>query len=147
MLKDEIKRIETVKGVKGTLQTGQKMDLVKPDDELIKLRGENGRLRNQVKCFEIEVSQKKEKIEKLMRDCIGAPDERLEEKEMIIESLQEDVKKLRTELSRMMGQQNLPQKTGRDETERMLKDITSQNASLRLKLDNAMQKIATLEKK
>ena len=35
-------------------------------DELIKLRGENGRLRNQVKCGEIEIMQKKEKIEKLL---------------------------------------------------------------------------------
>jgi hypothetical protein len=56
MLKDEIKRIENVKGVKGALQTGHKMEVRPVDDELIKLRGENGRLRNQVKCFEIEVS-------------------------------------------------------------------------------------------
>jgi hypothetical protein len=35
MLKDEIKRIESIKGVKGTLQTGNKMELVKPTDELI----------------------------------------------------------------------------------------------------------------
>jgi len=42
--------------VKGTLKTGKKIEEPQPDEsELIKLRGENGRLRNQVKCFEIEV--------------------------------------------------------------------------------------------
>jgi len=35
MLKDEIKRIESVKGVKGTLQTGNKVEQIKPTDELI----------------------------------------------------------------------------------------------------------------
>jgi hypothetical protein len=35
------------------------------------LRGENGRLRNQVKCFEIEVQNKKEKIEKMMLNGIS----------------------------------------------------------------------------
>jgi len=31
-------------------------------DELTKLRGENGRLKNQVKCCEIEIEQKEERI-------------------------------------------------------------------------------------
>lgn len=37
--------------------------------------------------------------------------------------------------------------TGRDETEKMMKEITLQNAGLRRKLDDALQKIAVLEKK
>jgi hypothetical protein len=40
-----------------------------------------------------------------------------------------------------------PTKTGRDETEKMMKEITLQNAGLRRKLDDALQKIAMLEKK
>ena len=35
----------------------------------------------------------------------------------------------------------------KDEGERMLKDITKQNATLRRKLDDATQKIETLEKR
>jgi len=41
----------------------------------------------------------------------------------------------------------MPTKTGRDETEKMLKEITSQNAVLRRKLDDALEKIRALEKK
>lgn len=41
----------------------------------------------------------------------------------------------------------MPTKTGRDETEKMLKEITQQNAALRRKLDDALEKIRALEKK
>jgi hypothetical protein len=44
-------------------------------DELIRLRGENGRLKNQVKCFEIEVQNKKEKIEKMLLNGINEGDD------------------------------------------------------------------------
>ena len=104
MLKDEIKRIESVKGVKGTLQTGHKIELKPADDELIKLRGENGRLRNQVKCFEIEVSQKKEKIEKLLRDQIGTPDDNMFEKDVLVRQLQEEISRLRVDISKQINQ-------------------------------------------
>lgn len=51
-----------------------------PSDELIKLRGENGRLKNQVKCAEIEILQKKEKIEKmLLQGLDGGPDPRMQQ--------------------------------------------------------------------
>lgn len=53
---------------------------------------------------------------------------------------------LARENQRLSSSQVLP-KTGRDETEKMLKDITQQNAMLRRKLDDANQKIAALEKK
>jgi len=53
---------------------------------------------------------------------------------------------LARENQRLSSNQVLP-KTGRDETEKMLKDITQQNAMLRRKLDDANQKIAALEKK
>jgi hypothetical protein len=57
MLKSEISRLESSKGVKSSLHSG-KATLAplheSATDELIKLRGENGRLKNQVKCSEIE---------------------------------------------------------------------------------------------
>ena len=72
MLKHEIQRLEQIKSVKSTLNSGKQITQETPSDELIKLRGENGRLKNQVKCSEIEIQQKKEKIEKLL--LIGLSD-------------------------------------------------------------------------
>lgn len=63
-----------------------------------KLKAENGRLKNQIKCLEIEVEQKEDKIKTLMTNCIGAPDERLEEKELRIAELEERVEYLEKEL-------------------------------------------------
>ncbi len=74
MLKQEIARLEQNKGVKGTLSTGQKLQEA-PSDELIRLRGENGRLKNQVKCFEIEIQNKKQKIEKMLLNGINEGDD------------------------------------------------------------------------
>ena len=59
--------------------------------ELTKLKAENGRLKNNVKCLEIEVEQKEDKIKSLLTNCIGAPDENLEEKELRIAELEEKV--------------------------------------------------------
>lgn len=62
-------------------------------DELTRLRGENGRLKNTVKCQEIEIEQKEEKYQLVMRDCVGAPDERLEEAELRVTELEEMLEK------------------------------------------------------
>ena len=55
---------------------------------------------------------------------------------------------------RQLAQENMrlqagpmPTKTGRDDSEKMLREITQQNAQLRRKLDDANQKIAVYEKK
>ena len=57
MLKDEVSRLEKSKNVRGTLQTGSKIGGGAPaTDEIVSLRGENGRLRNSVKCAEIEIA-------------------------------------------------------------------------------------------
>lgn len=70
-------------------------------DELTKLRGENGRLTNSVKCLEIELEQKEERIQLLMRDCVGAPDERFEEKDLRIAELEEKVETIERENFRL----------------------------------------------
>lgn len=83
MLKQEIARLENSKGVKSSLSggAGRKLPPGQQDsEELIKLRGENGRLRNQVKVSEIEINQKNEKIEKLLlqgMDAQGGEDPRI----------------------------------------------------------------------
>ena len=80
MLKDEVKRLEQVKGVRSQLQGGKGAPMQQnPTDELIKLRGENGRLKNQVKCGEIELQNLKEKCEKMMMNGMGGEDPRLQQ--------------------------------------------------------------------
>ena len=57
--------------------------------EVAKLKAENGRLKNQIKCLEIEVEQKEDKVKKLLTNCIGVPDENVEEKELRIAELED----------------------------------------------------------
>lgn len=101
MLKAEVARMEQVKQVKSTLNSGMRLKPLTETDELTKLRGENGRLKNQVKCQEIEIEQKEERMQLLMRDCVGAPDERFEEKETRIAELEERIETLEKENFRM----------------------------------------------
>jgi len=94
MLKEEIKRLEQVKNVKSSLQTGAKLKPLDRNDEIIKLRNENSMLKNTVKCMEIEIEKKEEEVANLMSGCLGAPDERLEEKELRIAELEERLEEL-----------------------------------------------------
>lgn len=61
------------------------------------MKAEIGRLKNSIKCLEIEVEQKEDKIKQLMTNCIGAPDERLEEKELRIAELEDKIESLEKE--------------------------------------------------
>ena len=85
-----------------------------------------------------------------MKNCVGAPDERVEEKELAMAELQEKCEQLERELFK--SNENLKQfegkkfpKRSKDESERMVSDLTKQNAMLRRKLDDAQVKIAQLE--
>jgi DNA repair ATPase RecN len=61
MLKQEIARLENVKGVKSALKTVA--PVVKDNTtEMVKLKRDVTNLTNQVKCYEIEIEQKNEKI-------------------------------------------------------------------------------------
>lgn len=97
MLKSELARLEQLKQVKSTLNSGMRLKPLAQTDELTRVIGENGRLTNTVKCQEIELEQKEEKIQLLMRDCVGAPDERFEEKEMRIAELEERIETVEKE--------------------------------------------------
>lgn len=55
MLKSEVARLEQLKQVKSTLNSGMRLKPLTETDEATRLRGENGRLKNQVKCNEIEL--------------------------------------------------------------------------------------------
>ena len=56
MLKQEISRLESTKGIKSQINAAKLSGSTADTEELIKLRGENGRLKNSVKCGEIEIS-------------------------------------------------------------------------------------------
>jgi len=62
------------------------------------LKRDNANLKNQVKCFEIEVEQKENKIKQLMIGTMGAPDERLEERELHIAEVEERCEHLEKQL-------------------------------------------------
>lgn len=47
--------------------------------------------------MEIEIDKKCEQIENLMSGCVGAPDERLEEKELMILELEDKLEELEKE--------------------------------------------------
>ena len=79
--------------------------------------------------MEVELEQKEEKIQNLLQNCVGAPDERFEEKEVRIVELEEKVENLEKENFRVKeeakSQTSFPgKKTGRDENERMIKDLS-----------------------
>ena len=86
-----------------------------------------------------------------MRDCVGAPDERFEEKETRIAELEERIESLEKDNFRLVQDHTRgtnfpkPAQTGLGEDSKMLKDITKSNALLRRKLDDATQKIEKLE--
>ena len=63
-----------------------------------KMRRDVANLKNQVKCQEIEIEQKNEKIKQLMTNCVGAPDENMEEKELRIADLEEKCDQLERSL-------------------------------------------------
>lgn len=78
---------------------------------------------------------------------ISGEDTRMGELQNQLQLMDEQLRTLAKENQRLS--QGIPQTktTGRDETEKMMKEITLQNAGLRRKLDDALQKIAVLEKK
>ena len=92
MLKAEIKKLETSKGIKSSLTVGGRKAAVSQaggidPEEHVKLQARCSMLSNNVKCLEIDLERKEEKIQSLLTNCIGAPDERLEENEALIGEL------------------------------------------------------------
>ena len=83
----------------------------------------------------------------LMSGCLGAPDERLEEKELRIAELEEKLEEMEQANFRLKQEQDRGFKKAVGPEDATLKDITKQNALLRRKLDDAMQRIAMLDKK
>ena len=89
-----------------------------------------------------EANKKEAKINELMKNCIGAPDEVLEEKEAIISELEEEVEKLRREnfLLKNNKQDQFPRKP-QTENDQIIKDLSQQNAKLRMKVVDLTEKL------
>lgn len=81
-----------------------------------------------------------------MTNCIGAPDERYEEKDLMIVDLEEKCEKQERELFKLkqefkeINESRFPKKS-KDEQEKLIQDLTKQNAMLRRKLDDLQIKI------
>ena len=77
-----------------------------------------------------------------MKNCVGAPDERFEEKDVAIADLEEKVEQLERELFKTRqgfketNASKFPKKS-KDETDKIISDLTKSNALLRRKLDDA----------
>lgn len=140
MLKQEIARLENVKGVKSNLKSDNAANH-EHISEMKKLKRDTVNLGNQVKCLEIELEQKEAKIKQLMVNCVGAPDEAAEEKELRIAELEEKVDNLERALFKAKedaksGDKYKP-KRSKDEQEKIISELTKSNAMLRRKLDDA----------
>ena len=81
-----------------------------------------------------------------MTNCVGAPDEQLEEKELLIADLEERIESLEKEnfqiRQEMQKAPSMVGKTGKDESEKVINDLSKQNAILRRKLDDALEKLS-----
>lgn len=91
------------------------------------MKSEIARLKNNVKCLEIEVEQKNDKIKNLLVNCVGAPDEQAEEKELRIAELEERLEQLEKENFKIKHEKasKVPTVTRtKDETDKIIADLS-----------------------
>lgn len=148
MLKQEISRLENIKGVKSNIADPQK----EVPNELSRLRSDNLNLKNIAKCSEIELEQLKSKMTKMTMNMVGAPDELHEDRELRIVELEDKNEELERKVFKLnqekketnQGTDKFP-KRNKDEQEKLIQELTKSNALLRRKLDDAQQKITQIQ--
>ena len=147
MLKEELSKGEGSKGAKsgivGRLKNPKGEELVVDKDrEIYRLRNEIAKLRNDASVLEAELQQKDAKVKELMKNCVGAPDEKFEEKEMLIAELEEQNEKLRKEIFWMTHEgEGAGKRKGKDENEKLVKELSKQNAQYRLKITQLQEQL------
>lgn len=82
-------------------------------------------------------------MKNLMNNCVGAPDEEMEEREIKLMEQEEQIEDLQKELYMIKNQKDTKLKT-RDEKDSIIKDLSKQNASLRLKISDLQDKMQEL---
>lgn len=136
MLREEVKRVKSGKSNKTDVAT--KVSSSSGDDSnetIYNLKNENAILKNNIIVLEAQVEKRDTKINELMKNCIGAPDELLEERDAYIYDLEQKVEDLERQT-----QEKFTRKS-QTESDKIIKDLSSQNAKLRLKVSDLSEKL------
>lgn len=134
MLRAEVSRLKTGKAGKVEKSKGDKGTDDK--DELIyKLNNEIAKLKNSIIVQEVEIGKKDSKLKELTKNWIGAPNEELEERDAMIYELEQKIEELERQT-----QEKFTRKT-QTESEQLIKELSQQNAKLRLKINELQDKL------
>lgn len=142
LLREENKRLKSGKGQKGPAKASSAKQSDEDQEIIYNLKNDNAKLKSDIIVLKAEASKKENKINELLKNWIGAPDEVLEEKEAIISELEEELDKLRREnfLLKNSKQDHFPRKTT-TENDQIIKDLSQQNAKLRMKVADLTEKL------
>ena len=134
MLRSEVTKLKSGKGAKTA--SSKTKSLESNNEELIySLKNENAILKNNIIVLQAQSEKKEAKINELMKNCIGAPSEEIEERDTYIYELEQKVE----ELTRQT-QEKFTRKS-QTESEKIIKDLSQQNAKLRLKVSDLSEKL------
>lgn len=134
MLRSEVTKLKSGKGAKAA--SSKTKSLESNNEELIySLKNENAILKNNIIVLQAQSEKKEAKINELMKNCIGAPSEEIEERDTYIYELEQKVE----ELTRQT-QEKFTRKS-QTESEKIIKDLSQQNAKLRLKVSDLSEKL------
>ena len=142
LLREENKRLKSGKGQKASTKTTDSKQSEEDQETIYNLKNDNAKLKSDIIVLKADASKKEAKINELLKNCIGAPDEILEEKEAIINDLEEQVDKLMRE-NFLLKNNKTDQFTRKSQTEseQIIKDLSQQNAKLRMKVADLTEKI------
>jgi hypothetical protein len=143
-LRIENKSLKTGKGAKMTATAKS------PNDDnldlVYSLKNENSKLKNELIVLKSDLRKSDEKVNELMMNCVGAPDEAIEEKENFIMDLEDRVEQLERENFVLKNKipDNMPKKSN-TENDLIIKDLSTMNAKLRMKIADLTEKVKQLE--
>lgn len=146
-LRVENQSLKSGKGAKmSTTTTAAKATSDDNLDRLYTIQNENAKLKNELIVLKSDLKKKENQVNELMMNCVGAPDEALEEKENYIMDLEDRVEQLERE-NFVIKNKNPESMTGRNNTEsdKIIKDLSAQNAKMRLKIADLSEKVRDLE--
>ncbi|CAI2368600.1 unnamed protein product [Moneuplotes crassus] len=141
-LRNENARLQSKKGGKAVASTSSSDEAY---EVIYQLKQENSQVKNELSVAKADLQNKEERVKELTMNCIGAPDEILEEKENMIMDLEEKVEMLERENFVLKNEK--PDHTRRapqTENDKIITDLSQQNARLRLKISELNEKIEEL---
>ena len=145
-LRDENLRIKSGKGGKFTTAKSENNSEENNFEVIYQLKQENSKYKNEVLVLKTDLQRMKDRVKELTMNCIGAPDEALEDKENIIIDLEEKLEILERENFKLQNDKpEVSTRVTNTESEKIIKDLSQQNARLRLKVANLSEKIQELK--